>query len=54
VAGGRSTYLEPRHWPDIERLFPAAALEVIPDAGHWVHADAPAAFVASVGRFLER
>ena len=54
VAGGRSTYLEPRHWPDIERLFPNATLEVIPDAGHWVHADAPAAFVASVGRFLER
>ena len=53
VAGGRSSYLEPQHWPEIERLFPAAMLEVIPDAGHWVHADAPSAFVEMVGRFLE-
>jgi esterase len=52
VAGGRSQYLLPDHVPAITRLFPAATIEVIPDAGHWVHAEAPAAFVTAVGRFL--
>jgi esterase len=52
VAGGRSQYLLPDHVPAITRLFPAATIEVIPAAGHWVHAEAPAAFVTAVGRFL--
>jgi len=52
VAGGRSPYLLADHQPAITRLFPAAMTEVIPDAGHWVHAEAPEAFVAAVGRFL--
>jgi esterase len=52
VAGGRSPYLLADHRPVITRLFPAATVEVIPDAGHWVHADAPEAFVAAVSRFL--
>ena len=53
LAGGRSNYLRPEHRPAIERLFPAATIETIPEAGHWVHADAPQAFVAAVNRFLE-
>jgi esterase len=53
LAGGRSNYLQPEHRPAIERLFPAAIIETIPDAGHWVHADAPEAFVAAVNRFLK-
>jgi esterase len=52
VAGGRSHYLLPDHTPAITRLFPAATIEVLTDAGHWVHAEAPDAFVAAVGRFL--
>ena len=52
VAGGRSHYLLPEHAPAILRLFPAATVEIIPDAGHWVHAEAAEAFVAAVGRFL--
>jgi len=54
LGGGRSDYLRPEHRPEIERLFPAATIETIPEAGHWVHADAPAAFVAAVTRFLGR
>jgi pimeloyl-ACP methyl ester carboxylesterase len=34
------------------RLFPAATIDVIEQAGHWVHADAPEAFIASVNAFL--
>jgi pimeloyl-ACP methyl ester carboxylesterase len=54
LGGGRSDYLRPEHRPEIERLFPAATIETIPEAGHWVHADAPEAFVAAVNRFLGR
>lgn len=52
LTGGRSAYVRPEHRPEIKRLFPAAVFETIPEAGHWVHADAPAAFVAAVNRFL--
>ena len=52
IAGGRSAYLRPRHWPEIQRFFPAATLEVVEEAGHWVHADAPQAFTRLVERFL--
>lgn len=52
VAGGRSDYLQPGHAVEIGRLFPRATIETIPAAGHWVHADAPAEFIAIVERFL--
>ena len=53
IAGGRSDYLRPEHMPAIERLFPAATVQAIPGAGHWVHAEAPAAFLEAVERFLD-
>jgi len=34
------------------RLFPAATIETIPHAGHWVHAEAPGPFLDAVSRFL--
>ena len=52
LVGGRSHYVRPHHHPEIERLFPAATIEVIDAAGHWVHADAGDAFVEAVTRFL--
>jgi esterase len=52
LVGGTSDYVRPEHHAEIHRLFPAATIEVIPGAGHWVHADAPAAFVAVLERFL--
>ena len=53
IAGGESDYLRPEHRPVIERLFPDAVVERIPGAGHWVHAEAPEAFLAAVERFLD-
>jgi esterase len=53
LVGGNSDYVRPEHHTEMRRLFPAATIEVIPGAGHWVHADAPAAFVAALERFLE-
>jgi pimeloyl-ACP methyl ester carboxylesterase len=52
LAGGRSEYVRPEHHAQIRRLFPAATIEVIEGAGHWVHADAADAFVAAVDAFL--
>jgi len=53
IAGGRSAYVQPAHYTEIRRLFPSATIDVIEGAGHWVHADAAEAFVASVRRFLD-
>ncbi len=54
IRGSRSAYVEDRDWPEIIRLFPQATLITLPDAGHWLHADQPAAFAAAVQDFLGR
>lgn len=52
VRGERSDYIQDTDWPVIETLFPAARLETITGAGHWVHADAPEALLQVVRSFL--
>ena len=52
VTGARSDYVLPEHRPAILRLFPAARFVAIKDAGHWLHAEQPAAFNATVAGFL--
>ena len=52
VLGGRSTFVGPQHRAEIARLFPRAQVTVVPAAGHWVHAEAPGAFVDVVREFL--
>jgi pimeloyl-ACP methyl ester carboxylesterase len=52
VAGGRSDYVLPEYEPAIRRLFPRAEIRRIANASHWVHAEQPDAFVATVERFL--
>ncbi|MEZ5652037.1 MAG: alpha/beta fold hydrolase [Burkholderiaceae bacterium] len=52
IAGARSDYVQAVHEPVIRRLFPNARLATISDAGHWVHADQPQAFLATVGETL--
>jgi esterase len=52
VAGGRSGYLRPEHEPAIHRLFPNARIARIADAGHWLHAEQPQAFLDVVEPFL--
>jgi esterase len=53
VAGGRSDYVGPEQEPRIRRLFPAATITRIPEAGHWVHAERPDALLAAVAPFLD-
>lgn len=53
LAGERSHYVSAAARPLIEELFPAARHEVLPGAGHWLHADNPDGFVAAVDVFLD-
>ena len=52
LSGGASHYVQPEHHGLIEALFPAANFEVLEGAGHWLHAEKPREFIASVEAFL--
>ena len=52
ISGGASDYVLSHYHPAILARFPAAQFNVIPEAGHWLHADHPPAFIDGVRRFL--
>jgi esterase len=52
IRGGRSDYITESDIALIDRIFPAAQVKTIANAGHWVHADAPEEFVTTVRAFL--
>jgi len=52
LTGALSDYVQPAHRSRIESLFPLVRYETVLAAGHWLHAEKPAAFLESVGRFL--
>jgi esterase len=54
MRGGESKYLRESDWEPIRKLYVRAELKTIPQAGHWVHADAPGLFLQSVLEFLQR
>ena len=54
ITGETSNYVGPEAWPLIRQLFPQVESVEIPGAGHWVHADAPGAFIEAVEAFLGR
>jgi pimeloyl-ACP methyl ester carboxylesterase len=53
VSGGRSGYVPASAQAGIRALFPRAAFTVLPDAGHWLHAEDPAGFLAAILPFLD-
>ena len=53
LSGGASDYVRPEHRDHIKQLFPAARFAKIPGAGHWLHADNPRAFEATLRTFLD-
>jgi esterase len=53
IHGGASDYVAPAHRPAVKALFPNARLIAVKDAGHWLHADKPEAFLETVGAFLK-
>ncbi len=52
VRGEHSDYVSEEDLPEIRNRFPEAELLTIPDAEHWVHADAPEEFAKGVVDFL--
>ena len=52
LSGANSDYVLPAHHTAIRALFPAARFIALPGAGHWLHADQPAAFAAAALAFL--
>lgn len=53
LKGGISGYITPADMAPILDLFPEATLEIIEDAGHWLHADKPAAFSDAIVTFCK-
>ena len=53
IRGEHSDYLSESDLPLIQQLFPKARLEIIPQAGHWVHVDNPDSFTQKVRVFLQ-
>jgi len=54
LAGANSDYVRPEHRTAIKTLFNQADIRMIADAGHWVHAEQPTAFLAHLQDFLNR
>lgn len=52
LRGGHSDYLPPTLPPEVLGIFTKARLETIEEAGHWVHAEQPEAFLKAVNAFL--
>ncbi|MEN0073724.1 MAG: alpha/beta fold hydrolase [Paracraurococcus sp.] len=53
LRGERSGYVRPEHEARFRALFPAVEFATVPAAGHWVHAENPAGFLALVEPFLK-
>jgi esterase len=52
IRGAKSDYVLPEDEPLIREWFPAARVETIVEAGHWLHADKPEEFLRAVLEFL--
>ncbi len=52
IKGETSDYIKADELPTLQQHFPVASLNTIAQAGHWVHAERPAAFVKALTVFL--
>ncbi len=53
LRGGNSRYIIESDWEGIQRHFPQAVLDTIPNVGHWLHAENPKSFFEITARFLQ-
>jgi pimeloyl-ACP methyl ester carboxylesterase len=53
IAGEQSNYIQPAHQSVIRQRFPHAEIVTIADAGHWVYAERPQAFLQALQQFLQ-
>lgn len=54
IVGDRSPYYRPEDLALMQRYFPRVETVVVPDAGHWVHADNPSAVVEALAGLRRR
>jgi esterase len=54
LRGERSDYIQTEHRPLFRALFPHARFATLRDAGHWLHAEQPEAFIRTVDAFLPK
>lgn len=54
VKGAESAYIQSKHRPEIERLFPGAEIAEIEGTGHWLHAEKADEFASVCRAFLAR
>lgn len=52
IRGGESDYIQAEHREAVTGYFPNADLKVIPEVGHWLHAEKPELFARICQRFL--
>lgn len=53
LKGKESAYLPASDYDDVKKVFPAAEIIEVKDAGHWIHSDRPDEVVASLKRLKE-
>ncbi len=53
IKGGVSDYIIPQYREHTASLFPNAEVKVIPNTGHWLHAEKPELFARVVKRFMK-
>jgi pimeloyl-ACP methyl ester carboxylesterase len=54
IRGGLSRFIEDQDFAEIREYFPLAEFHTVPNAGHWVHIDAPEEFHRIVDEYLRR
>lgn len=54
IRGALSRYITDEDIPELEDQFPDSDVITVPNAGHWVHAEAPEAFINTVLEFCLR
>lgn len=52
LKGEHSAYIQAKHQPQIDALFPACQLQAVSAAGHWLHAEQPQAVNAALVNFV--
>ncbi len=52
LRGGESGYITADHMSEISRRFPQSRVQLVPDAGHWLHVDQPELVCDVIQRYL--
>lgn len=52
IKGSKSNYIHNDDLELIQKVFPKSILETIDDAGHWLHAEKPKAFLEAIIKFI--